>query len=148
MAIEVSSEVVIARPPGEVAAFVMNPTNDSTWIAAVREARLVDDQPISHGARIERTSRFLGRKVEQVLEVTQYTPPSRFVLDSVGGPVPMQVFYELDGLDDKSGGTRTRVRLKGNPGALFRLAKPLLKRIIQRTVSRDLAALKKHLESA
>ena len=145
MAIDVSAEVVISRRRDEVAAFVMNPANDATWIAAVRHARVVDGRPLAKGARVERTSRFLGRRVEQVMEVTGYAPPTRLALDSVRGPIPMRVSYQLDELGDD---TRARVQLQGKPGAVFRLARPMLVRLMKHTVSRDLRALKRHLEEA
>jgi hypothetical protein len=143
MGIELSAEVVIDRTRRDVAEVVLNPLNDSAWIAAVRESRLRQPGPVAVGTQVERTLQFLGRRLQQILVVTSYLPGKQMVLDAVGGPVPMEIRYELD---DVEGGTRARVSMAGDPGVVFRLARSVLIRVMRHTLARDLGALKTYLE--
>ena len=144
MATDVILETTVARPRNVVAGYATDWRNDTRWIGAIGEARLVTDGPFGVGSRVERIAKFLGRKIEYVLEVVEHEPGSRLIMRSVKSPFPMTVTYEFE---DAGGGTRMRIRTQGDAGRYYRFAAPLLDRAVRRNVARDLARLRALLEA-
>ena len=144
MSIDVTVEAVIGRSPEDVARFAMNPENDRRWIGGIVEAEALTDPPTHAGTRVRRVAKFLGKRIEYVLEVVDHDPSRRLVMRAVSGPFPLTVHYEFAGAD---GGTRARIRNQGDASGFYRLAAPLLARLVQRRVARDLKTLKALLEA-
>jgi hypothetical protein len=88
--------------------------------------------------------KFLGRKFESTLEVTEYEPPRRFAFKVVSGPVPFRVEHTFEPAD---GGTKLSVAGEGEPGGFFKLAEPLVIRAVERQTKSDFETLKDLLES-
>jgi hypothetical protein len=145
MSTNVTVETLIGREREAVARFTMDPGNDTLWISALSEARLLTDPPVGRGSRVARVASFLGRRIEYVNEIVEYDPPARLVMRSVKGPFPMTVTYRFDEAD---GGTRVGISTEGDAGGFYRLAAPLLDRAVRRGVEKDLANLKRILETA
>jgi hypothetical protein len=59
-------------------------------------------------------------------------------------PFEIQVRYELE---DAEGGTLARIRTRGGGTAFYKLAGPLLSRMVRRSVANDLANLKEYLDA-
>jgi hypothetical protein len=91
MATNVQVETVIDRPRNAVADYAMDWRNDTSWIRAISEARLVTDGPFGVGSRVERVASFLGRRIEYVNEVVELEPGARLVMRSEKAPFPMKV---------------------------------------------------------
>jgi hypothetical protein len=58
--VDVTAETTIDRPREEVAAFAIEPENDTRWILALRSAHALTDGPVSVGTRVERVCPILG----------------------------------------------------------------------------------------
>lgn len=141
---DVKAETVIARPREEVAAYALDPRNDTEWVANIKEVRLLTEPPTGVGSRVARVARFLGRRIEYVLETVEHEPLRRVRMRSVAGPFPMDVAYEFE---DAPGGTLGRIRLRGDATGFFRLAAPLLAAASRRAIARDLESLKRRMEA-
>jgi hypothetical protein len=139
MALDVEAEVLIDRPRGAVAALATDPANDTRWIGGVDRVRRLDDGPVGVGSRVERSARFLGRRIDYVNEVVELEPGSRLRMRSVRGPVPMDITYAFD---DAGSGTRAAIRVRGDARGPFRFAGPLLGPLVRRSVAADLRRLK------
>jgi hypothetical protein len=144
MSTDVTVEETVERPREVVAGFATNWRNDTRWIGAISEARLLTEEPFGVGSQVERIARFLGKRVEYALEVAEYEPGSRLVSRSIKSPFPMTVSYEFE---DVEAGTLMRIRTQGDARRFYRLAGPLLDRAVRRGVARDLATLKAILEA-
>jgi uncharacterized membrane protein len=142
VAIDTTAVIAVGRPRQEVAAYLTDPANDPSWIGGLRSARLVTPPPVGVGSQVERVARFLGRRVEYVNEVTELSG-TRLAMRSVRSPFPMRVTY---GFTDAGGATKVSVRVQGDAGRMYRLADPLLARLVRRSVQRDLRTLKRVLE--
>ena len=142
MAIDTTAVTRVGRPRQEVAAYLTDPANDPGWIGGLRSARLVTSPPVGVGSQVERVARFLGRRVEYVNEITELSG-TRLAMRSVRSPFPMRVTY---GFEDAGGGTEVSVRVQGDASRMYRLADPLLARLVRRSVQRDLRNLKRVLE--
>jgi hypothetical protein len=144
MSIQITREIVIARPRPLVAGFAMVPENEPRWIGAVCASRALTAGPLHAGQRLARTTSFLGRRFEQLFEVVSCTPETSLRLRSLQGPVALQIEYDF--ADAGAAATRTRVTLEGEPGRFFPVPGRLLAHLLGRAVERDLRALRSLLE--
>ena len=138
MSIDVPVTALIDRPAAEVAAYAMDPANDTTWIGGIREVRWVTEPPLRVGSRVRRLAAFLGRPVDYVLEVAELVPGERVVMRSVQAPFPMVVTYTFA---VEGASTRAGVRVQGGSGPMFRIAGPLMAWQVRRSLRGDLARL-------
>ncbi len=141
MDVTVSGEV--ARPPEEVAGFAMNPENEPRWIGGIQSTRLLTPPPVGVGTEVERVASFLGRRFSYVLKADEFEPGHHVVMSTVRGPFPMRVTYRFEPVPS---GTRVTNRVQGDTGGFYRLAGPLMERAVKRSLTRDLATLKRLLE--
>ncbi|MGH2650348.1 MAG: SRPBCC family protein [Actinomycetota bacterium] len=144
MSIDVTAEAAIARPHEEVAGYALDYRNDPVWIGGIREAELVDDGPFGAGSRVRRVAKFLGRRIEYVLQVAELEPGRRIVMRSVKSPFPMLVTYEFV---DAPGGTLARIRVQGDPSGSYRLSDRLMAPMVRRSIGKDVRRLKELLEA-
>ncbi|HEX2724632.1 MAG TPA: SRPBCC family protein [Beijerinckiaceae bacterium] len=142
MAIDVEKTVLIRRGRADVAAYMFDPANDAAWTSGVVASRPLTGGLLQAGSRVERTTRFLGREFGYVYYVVD-ADKDRFVEIRVDKPFPMQARYQLD---DATGGTRVRIRARGEAGGFFRLAGPLLALMVGRSIAADLDNLRRELE--
>ena len=140
---DVTVEIEVARPRADVARYATDWRNDTEWIGALTEARLVTAPPFGVGSQVARTARFLGRRIEYVNEVVEYEPERRLVMRSVKAPFPMTVVYEFE---DADGGSLMRIRAGGDASGFYRIAGPMLSRAVKKGIAGDLARLKRILE--
>jgi uncharacterized protein YndB with AHSA1/START domain len=144
MNVDVTAEVIIQRPRAEVFRFVTDVAQDTLWTSGLLEAHQLTDGPFAAGTRIERTSKFLGRRFSYTIEIRHVEPDAHIEMVTTAGPFPMTIHYQLD---DQAEGTRMRIRALGEPGGFFSLAAPLLGRSVRRQIGLDLETLKEVLES-
>ncbi|GGY19876.1 SRPBCC family protein [Streptomyces djakartensis] len=145
MTIDVTAERVIPLPPERVAAYAMDWRHDADWTQGIRTAELTGEAPeggFGRGAEVTRTAYFLGRRIDYVLRVASYEPPWLLDMISVAGPMPMHVTYTFE---SHPLGTRARIRVRGGPGGLYRLAAPLLARQVRGNLVKDLRDLQARL---
>jgi carbon monoxide dehydrogenase subunit G len=140
----VEESVVIHRPPEDVFEFVTTPENDVRWSSTAVERKR--EGPIEVGSRIGAVDKFLGRRIESEIEVTEHEPPRRSAI-LLRGPINARGSYDLEPAD---GGTRFRWILDADAGLgglyLGRITDPLVTAVFRRRVRRDLAQLKQVLE--
>jgi uncharacterized protein YndB with AHSA1/START domain len=136
--------VTIERPPSEVFDYLTNVDNLPDWQGGVVDVRKETEGPVRVGTRFVETRRFLGRRLESTLEVTEHAPPQRFSLRVVQGPVQFEVRHVLEAAD---GGTRLNAVLEGDPGGFFKIAAPLVAMQGRRQMESDFGAMKTLLES-
>jgi uncharacterized membrane protein len=145
MSVDVETEVVIARPRSEVASFASDPDNATSWYQNIKSVEWESPKPLTVGSRIAFSAQFLGRRLVYTYEVREMVPGERFVQGTAQGPFPMETTYTWE--DTPDGGTRMRLRNRGEPAGFSRLAAPLMASAIRRANNKDLARLKAVLEA-
>lgn len=136
--------VVIDRPPDQVFAYMTDPGRISEWQASALEATQESPGAMAVGTRVREVRKFLGMRMESVVEVTAYEPGKAFGLKVVSGPIPFEVRQTFEPADS---GTKIDVVIEGEPGGFFRLAEPLVVRAVGRELANNLATAKDLLES-
>jgi uncharacterized protein YndB with AHSA1/START domain len=137
-------EIVIARAPADVFAYLADLANLPEWQGSVVEIRPEDNGKLRTGARFTEVRRVAGRRLESTLEVETVQPDRELTLRAVAGPVPGRVRHLLEPVAD---GTRLRIVGELAGGGLRGLAGPLLERAARREAEADLRRLKRLLET-
>jgi uncharacterized protein YndB with AHSA1/START domain len=145
MGVEVMTEIVIARPPDEVAAFAADPLNAPRWYVNITHARWVTEPVIRPGGRVAFEARFLGRALTYTYEIIEYEPARTLVMRTAEGPFPMETTYRWEPVAE---GTRMLLGNRGEPTGFARFAVPVVAAAMRRANKADLARIKALLEGA
>jgi hypothetical protein len=146
LAIDVETEITIARPRGEVAVYACEPDNATVWYANIESADWQTPRPLAVGSRFAFVALFLGRRLAYVYEVKELVPGERFVMATTDGPLAMETTYAW--ADAGDGATVMRLRNRGKPSGFSSFLAPVMASAVRRANRRDLTRLKRILEGA
>src|SRR4051812_1120579 len=146
VAVDVQTEIEIARPRAEVAAFAADPANATAWYRNIEAIEWRSPPPAAVGSRVAFVARFLGRRLAYTYEVRELVAGERLVMSTEQGPFPMETAYAW--ADAPGGGTRMSLRNRGEPRGFSRLVAPFMGAAVSRANRKDLARLKKILEGS
>ena len=135
--------VEIQRPPEQVFAYLTDPGKIAEWQASALEAAQETPGPMAVGTRLREARKFLGKRMDLVMEVTAHEPGRQFSLRTLSGPLRFEVRQRFEAVE---GGTRIDVVIEGEPGGFFQLAEPLVVRAVGRELASNLATAKDILE--
>lgn len=137
----VEESIFIPKPPQEVFDYVADPNKLPEWQSTIVEAQQLDDGPVKLGTRSQGTSKILGRRFDWTTEVTEFEPPRRAVMRSVGGNLNFTVAFTTEPEGD---GTRytSRIDADSGLGSVFgKIADPLVQKAQSRSTRADLETL-------
>lgn len=144
MGIDVETEITIAHPRGEVAAYTCEPDNATAWYSNIESAEWRTPRPLAVGSRFAFVARFLGRRLAYVYEVKELVPGKRLVMATTDGPLAMETTYTW--VEAAGGATVMRLRNRGGPAGFTSFLAPLMAGAVRRANRKDLARLKRILE--
>jgi uncharacterized protein YndB with AHSA1/START domain len=145
MPVDVLTEIEIARPRHEVAAYAADPANAPAWYENIERVEWETEPVLGVGSRIAFVARFLGRRLAYTYEVAELVPGERLVMRTADGPFPMETTYAWS--DAAGAGTRMTLRNRGQPSGFSQVGAPMLAAAMRRANRKDLARLKGILES-
>lgn len=145
MAVDVLTEIVIARPLHEVAEYVADPSNAPEWYANIESVQWQTEPPVAVGSRMDFVAHFLGRRLAYTYEIVELVPHERLVMRTAQGPFPMETSYRWSAPDNRS--THMTLRNRGEPSGFAGVAAPLMSAAMRRANQKDLERLKSLLES-
>ena len=147
MAIAVTIETTIARPPAEVFARIADIDAWPSWLIAsgiVRVDRASADALIE-GERLTVEQRAAGRAGTFEARVTALQPPTRFALNGKDGD---GVSIDIDAaLGPEGEGTRLRWSIRIGLPLRYRMFESMARPQVERAAGLDVEALKRRLES-
>jgi len=144
MAVDVTTDVVIARPVSMVSAYAANPDNAPHWYVNIKSVEWRTPRPLQVGSRIAFVAHFLGRQLAYTYEVVVWEPGKRLVMRTADGPFPMETVYVWSAVGDAS--TRMTLRNHGMPSGFSRWIAPFMAFAMRRANRKDLEMLKQVLE--
>jgi uncharacterized membrane protein len=146
MAVDVLTEIVINRPPDQVAGYAADPSNAPEWYVNIKSVEWKTPPPVRVGSRMAFVAQFLGRRLAYMYEVVELVPGKRLVQRTAEGPFPMETTYTWDAVGTDS--TRMTLRNRGEPRGFSKVGAPFMEAAMRRANRNDLALLKKLLEQA
>jgi uncharacterized membrane protein len=142
--LKLESSIVINRSIEEVFAVLSNVEQNPKWSSVFLEAQQTSEGLIGVGTTWRVVQKALGQRMEGEVEVTAYEPNRRCAQKSKAGPFPAEVRQTYEPAE---GGTRVSVVIEAEPGGFFKLAEPLVKTMLKRGITTDLATLKDLMEA-
>jgi uncharacterized membrane protein len=145
MNVDVVSQIVIARPVDVVAAYAADPSNAPEWYDKIASVEWKTPPPMQTGSQVEFVARFLGRTLRYTYEVAELVASERLIMRTQQGPFPMETTYTWEPAPND--GTLMTSRSRGQPSGFSRLMTPMMRPAMRRAIRKDLAKLKRILES-
>jgi uncharacterized protein YndB with AHSA1/START domain len=145
VAVDVLTEIEIARPRDEVAGYAVDPDNAPAWYEDIERVEWETPRPLAVGSRVAFVARFLGRRFAYTYGIKALDPGERLVMSTAEGPFPMETTYTFEATP--SGATRMTLRNRGEPAGFSKIASPILASAMRRANRKDLARLKEILEA-
>ena len=143
--IRVETSIIVNRPSEVIFDYISNFENNPLWQSGMVEARFTSEPPLDVGSTYAQVAKFLGRRVESTFEVIAFEPGRLVKATSTSGSFPITFTRIVEPLTE---GTRVSATIEGDSSGFYRLAEPLMKRLVQRSVDGDYAKLKVVLESS
>jgi uncharacterized membrane protein len=146
MTVDVETQIEIARPRAEVAAYAADLDHTTAWYQNIRAVEWQTPRPLAVGSRVAFVARFLGRRLAYTYEIRELVPGERLVMSTAQGPFPMETSYTWS--DAAEGRTRMTLRNRGEPAGFSRITAPFMARAVRRANLKDLRRLKQILEGS
>ncbi len=144
MSVDVSTEIVIERPPGIVSSYACDPANAPEWYGNIKSTEWKSAPVVHVGARVGFVAEFLGKRLEYTYEIVEFEPGERLVMRAAEGPFPMETIYTFE--ETRDGYTQMTLRNHGEPSGVSKLMAPMISTAMKAANSKDLAKLKAILE--
>ncbi len=145
MAVDVLTEITIARPCIEVAAYAAEPSNAPEWYENIESVVWKTEPPLRVGSEMTFVARFMGRRLSYTYRAEAFAPGERLVMRTIDGPFPMETTYTWSPVHQ--GSTRMTLRNRGGATGFMRLFGPLEAIAVRRATRKDLRRLRAILEA-
>jgi carbon monoxide dehydrogenase subunit G len=142
--IRAETSVVINRPVEDIEAFLNDLQNQAQWVSGHIEVRSRTEGPLRPGYKYTDVRQMLGQRLEATVELMELVPKRRRSLKTTEGPISAKATFTFEPVE---GGTRVNYTFEGEAKGVFKLADPVLARMIQRQVETDFSNLKDLLEA-
>jgi uncharacterized protein YndB with AHSA1/START domain len=141
------TDVDIARPPGEVFAYVTDPARFGEWQAGVVSGHNEGDGDAAVGTRCFMTRRVGGMVRTFTSEITEIDPPRAWAIRGLDGPIRADVSVHVEPRQD---GTQSHVTisLDFSGHGVGKALLPMVVRQSQKEVPQSCQKLKERLEQA
>ena len=141
---KMEASVVIDRPIDEVFAYVVDASSWPKWEEGLLEAEQTSQGPTGAGTTFKGINQFMGQKMEWTSEITEYETNKRVGHEIISGPMSVEQTLTFEPAD---GGTRFNLAAEGETGGFFKMAEPIVNRMMKKQLGGNLAKLKQILEA-
>lgn len=141
--VSVEIPVNIDRPVEEVYAYLSDVERIPEWNSMVDEV-VPSDHPLRVGSTAQIKMRLLGRHIEATLEVMELEPNRRVVVKT-GAPISVTDTYTFEALGEN--GSRLTYNTVGDTKGFFKLADPIVARVVKKQLTAQLETFKELLEA-
>ena len=142
--VQVEGSILIRRPIEEVFAYLTTPENYPQWNFLIKEAYPLQEGPTSVGTTWGVRASLLGRRLEQIIRISEYRANERLELQTVRGP--LNITYRFTFVEHAAE-TLVTYTWTGHLSQVFHFTHPLLTRIVSRNISTMSTRMKGVLEA-
>lgn len=148
MAIAVTIETTIVRPPVEVFAHIADIDSWPSWLVASGIVRVdrAGDGPLVEGERLTVEQRAAGRAGTFQAQVTALQPPNRLALNGRDGD-GVTIDIEADLAPDGDARTRLRWSIRIGLPLRYRMFESMARLQVERAAALDVEAFRRRLQS-
>ena len=139
-------DIEIDRPADEVFAYISNFENNPQWQSGMVDCQFTSAGEFGVGSTYKQIAKFLGRTIESNFEVIEYEPGRTVKAQTTSSTFPIQFKRSVEPIDTNR--TRVTAIITGDATGIFKLAEPLLGRMVQGQIEGDYNRLKTILESS
>ena len=141
---EINSSVTVVRRSDEVFDYLADMSNNPEWQKGMKSCRWTSDGPIGVGSTYDQVATMMGREIRSSFEVTEFEPGRLIRIVTTESSFPIGVTRTVDPVGDEA---RVSAIVRGDSSGFFKLAEPVMRRMVKRSVDGDYARLKSLLES-
>jgi hypothetical protein len=131
---DLSASVGVARPAGEVFAYISEPVNNPVWQKGMHRCEWLSDPPIAVGSQYRQEASFVGKAVVSVFEVVEYVPGISITFEAIQSTFPIRARRWVE--DGGDGTCQVSALIEGGP-SVPRFLEDTVGRIAQRLVRKD-----------
>ena len=142
--VTVQVEIDIKHPAVKTFAFISNFENNPKWQKGMQKCTIVTSGDLRVGTQYHQEAKFLGKDIISTFEVTDYIPGQMIKAKSIDGPFPI-TFKRM--VADSNGFSKVSAIIEGESKGFFKIAQPLMRWMVNRSIQMDYRRLKKLLES-
>lgn len=142
--IEVTVQIEIDHPSENTFAFISNFENNPKWQKGMQTCTFTTSGDFGVGSRYDQKAKFLGKEIISTFEVVEYEPGKRVKATSIKSSFPITFTRTVA---DHNGKSNVRALIEGEPKGFFKIAKPLMKWMVNSSIQKDYKALKALLEA-
>lgn len=143
--ITVTVATSIDRPADEVFAYLSDFEKNPVWQRGMKECRFTSPPPLDVGSTYDQVAQFLGRRITSQFRVLEFEPNRVVKATSTGGTFPITFTRTVTPLTADS--SRVEAVIEGDASGVFRIATPVMRWMVTRSVTADYKRLKAHLEA-
>jgi hypothetical protein len=137
-------DITIDRPLPEVFAYLCDFQKSTEWQkSGLAEVKPVTNGPMAVGYQFIGVRYFMGRRMESLLEMTDFQPNKQFAYKSLSGTTPFKQIFQFEATPQ---GTKVSTMIELETSGLMGLAAPLIASSLKRDMGSDFETLKKQLE--
>jgi uncharacterized membrane protein len=142
--IKVNVSVNINKPHQDIFAYIANFENNPNWQGGMLKANFTSEGPLQKGSTYEQIATFLGKKIYTTFEVIHFEEDHLIKINSLESSFPITVTRFVE---PSPNGTKVSAIVEGDASKFFKVAQPLLKAMVKRSVTSDYKRLQKLLEN-
>lgn len=143
--IRVESTVAIKRDAAEVFAYIADPTNNPEWQGGMQEAKVTSAGAWGEGSTYQQVASFLGRRIESNFLIVEFEPGRLIKGTTLESSFPITFTRIVDRVGE---GAQVTSIVEGDASGFFRVAAPLMRMMVSRSIAKDYANLKRILEAS
>jgi uncharacterized membrane protein len=141
--ITVNISIDINQSPDKVFSFLSDFENNPKWQNGMKVCSWTTEPPLRIGSTYSQEASFLGRPILSQFEVIAYEPGRMVKATSPTGTFPITFTRSVK---PHGAGTRVRALIEGDSSGVFRLAEPIMARMVRKSIEADYVRLKALLE--
>ena len=140
----IEESILIKSPVEQVFAYVTDVANLTRWVADMVEAEQTSQGPMGTGTTFKGANKIVGQRMPWTSRVTQYEINKKWAATSTSDST---VIEEIIFFDSADGGTKLTAKYDIRLGGFLKLVSPFMANSMRSQTIKNLATLKKLLET-